>query len=282
MTPPATCGSRSPARCGSTTRRRRPSVRSSPERRRARPQWQWLGLAAALVLVTRGRLPAAGRTAASAAVAGIDVVGRRRQRARNGSVEAVKDELTLAVQHYQKAIAELEAMARTEARGWIPTRASVVQRNLGTIDQAIAESQTALIDDPDERAGARQSLRRPAAEGTVLRPRCHSSTRCARAILPASRARRAEENSHDRTLPVRTLDHRRGRSRAAALAAGRAGGVGWPGTEARRCARRGAARRAARDARDRPQRRRGGPRRLGGRSASNRCAPSRRRGKRRP
>ena len=77
--------------------------------------------------------------------------------ARNGSVESVKDELTQAVQHYQNAIAELEAMARTESAGLDTDTASVVQRNLGTIDQAIAESQTALTTDPAN-APARDSL----------------------------------------------------------------------------------------------------------------------------
>jgi len=120
-------------------------------------KWQWLGLAAALVLVTVGAYllqggpqPALPSTASTSSDGAGNV-------ARNGSVEAVKDELTLAVQHYQKAIAELEAMARTESAGLDTDTALVVQRNLGTIDQAIAESQTALTDDPAS-PSARDSL----------------------------------------------------------------------------------------------------------------------------
>ncbi len=69
----------------------------------------------------------------------------------------MKTELALAVQHYENAIAELEAMARQEAAGMDSAMATVVQQNLGRVDAAIAESRTALTVDPSN-APARDSL----------------------------------------------------------------------------------------------------------------------------
>jgi hypothetical protein len=114
---------------------------------------QWIGLAAALVFVTllvyvvRGPQPSPASTNAGAAG----------NAATSGSVEAVTAELTLAMQHYQNAISELETIAKTGNGDLDPAVAATVQRNLGVIDQAIAESRDALTTDPAS-APARSSL----------------------------------------------------------------------------------------------------------------------------
>jgi hypothetical protein len=114
---------------------------------------QWIGLAAALVFITLlvyvvrgpGTPPPAATTASTGNAAA------------TGSVEAVTAELTLAMQHYQNAISELETIAKAGNGDLDPAVAATVQRNLGVIDQAISESRDALTSDPAS-APARASL----------------------------------------------------------------------------------------------------------------------------
>jgi anti-sigma factor RsiW len=113
------------------------------------PALQWISLAAALVLVTIGiflvqRSPVGDAPEPAPATAA-------------GSVEAVAEELNLAAAHYEKAIAELEALARSSDEPMDTAVAAVVQRNLGAIDSAIAESRAALVSNPDSQP-ARDSL----------------------------------------------------------------------------------------------------------------------------
>ena len=115
--------------------------------------WQWLGLAAALVLVTLTLFFIQQRPLTSTQV----VSNTPGNAAPSGTVEAVKDELTLALQHYQNAITELEAVAKKDDGAIDPAVASVVQQNLGAIDRAIAESRTALDGEPTSEP-ARDSL----------------------------------------------------------------------------------------------------------------------------
>jgi len=120
---------------------------STREPRGRRAQVQWLGLAAALVIVTIG-LWMLGRTAppetapVSAEASGADLVTA---------------ELDLAVEHYERAIATLESMA---AAGDLPVEPAVtatLRENLGVVDAAIAESRQALEQDPTNQS-ARDSL----------------------------------------------------------------------------------------------------------------------------
>jgi len=105
--------------------------------------WQWLSLAAALVLVTLiaymvmhlRQSPAPGGTDASNAKA-------------SASVETVAQELSMALEHYDKAIAELETLAKNNDGTIDPATAATLQKNLGVIDQAIAESRAALASNP--------------------------------------------------------------------------------------------------------------------------------------
>jgi hypothetical protein len=64
------------------------------------------------------------------------------------AVEAIEIELRLAAEHYEKAITALEGLA-AEDRGRIdPAVAQVVERSLGLIDIAIADSRKALQGQP--------------------------------------------------------------------------------------------------------------------------------------
>jgi Putative zinc-finger len=115
------------------------------------PIWQWVGIAAALVIVTLGvyvaRRPSA--PAVTTASAG--------NPAGTGSVETVAEELSLALEHYDKAIAELELVTKNNDGSIDPQMAEVLKRNLGIIDGAIAESRLAVASNPDS-PSARDSL----------------------------------------------------------------------------------------------------------------------------
>lgn len=111
--------------------------------RRSSATWQWMGLAAGLVLVTlvaylvmrlQGPQTPATTTAGNGQTA--------------GSVESVAQELSLALEHYDKAIAQLEVLAKTNDGTIDATTAATLQNNLSVIDHAIAESRAALTADP--------------------------------------------------------------------------------------------------------------------------------------
>jgi hypothetical protein len=116
------------------------------------PAWHWAGLAAALVVVTTGtyvflQLERPAPTRAPAAAPG----------AASGSVQVFADELTEAMTHYEKAIAELELITKTNNGSLDPTLAATLQKNLLVIDDAIAESRTAFTREPTS-VPARDSL----------------------------------------------------------------------------------------------------------------------------
>jgi tetratricopeptide (TPR) repeat protein len=127
-----------------------PAVSRAPaprERRSRAGLGQWLGLAAALVLVTLGlywfqqRTPlVAPETTAGPAV-----------------MDPAASELNLALQEYERAISELQSLAESGQSTIDPALADMIQQSLGAIDQAIAESRTALVTNPDSEP-ARASL----------------------------------------------------------------------------------------------------------------------------
>jgi len=122
---------------------------------RTRPSnaaWQWVGLAAALVLIATGAYVFRGTTETPASI--VQSAGNANEA---GSVEAVTTELGLAMAHYEKAVAELERIAKTDDGTLDPVVAATLQRNIGVIDQAITESRTALTEAPAS-APARDSL----------------------------------------------------------------------------------------------------------------------------
>lgn len=124
--------------------------------------WQWGAIAAVLVLavalalmVTWTRRPVpTPETAATHQDEGIRPAGNA---AVPGSVEGVEAELKMAEEHYENAIRGLEQVARTNDGALDPQVAATVKRNLEVIDQAIAESRTALNTEPQSQP-ARESL----------------------------------------------------------------------------------------------------------------------------
>ena len=78
-------------------------------------------------------------------------------------VQSVETEFRLAEQHYQNAIAKLEQAAQLDqasadqSAAIDPQTAAMLQKNLQVIDQAIAESRSALRSEPQS-APARDSL----------------------------------------------------------------------------------------------------------------------------
>ena len=71
--------------------------------------------------------------------------------------QSVETELRLAEEHYQRAIAGLEQITKAESAQLDPQVASVLQKNIAVIDQAIAESRAALQTQPTSDV-ARESL----------------------------------------------------------------------------------------------------------------------------
>ena len=72
-------------------------------------------------------------------------------------VQSVEMELSLAEQHYEKAIAGLEQIAKAGEGVLDPQIAATLQKNLGVIDQAIRDSRTALQSQPTSQL-AQESL----------------------------------------------------------------------------------------------------------------------------
>jgi anti-sigma factor RsiW len=106
----------------------------------------WLGAAAALILATViglmpliNRAPALHDDSATAAAADADA---------EVTVESVTAEFEAAEKHYQKAIDDLQTIANKDTGELDPQVASVLQKNLTVIDQAITESRAALKSQP--------------------------------------------------------------------------------------------------------------------------------------
>ena len=121
------------------------SSRVLPARPAPRAWMPWLGLAAALVIVTVGVwvvTPPGDERGAGSEATGVD---------------AVSAELNLAMQHYERAIATLEEMSASGDLPVEPAITATLRENLGVVDQAIADSQQALAADPASES-ARDSL----------------------------------------------------------------------------------------------------------------------------
>jgi anti-sigma factor RsiW len=121
---------------------------------RAAPRalWQWVGLAAALLAITTalwwmGRQPVAPPAADQAAA----------RTAVPGTVEAVNEALDQAVEHYERAIGELQSLAAQGSTAIDPTVAAALETEGQAIDRAIAVSRSAVNSDPDSDS-ARVSL----------------------------------------------------------------------------------------------------------------------------
>jgi anti-sigma factor RsiW len=73
------------------------------------------------------------------------------------SVEAVQTEVDVAQQQFEKAIADLEKVAKANQTALDPGTSQTIDKNLGIIDQAIAENRAAVKAEPASVA-ARETL----------------------------------------------------------------------------------------------------------------------------
>jgi anti-sigma factor RsiW len=111
----------------------------------ARANWPvWLGAAAALILATViGLLPLMNRETEHD-----DTAQTETAEPAEVTVESVTAEFEAAERHYQKAIEDLQTIANKDTGELDPQVASVLQKNLTVIDQAITESRAALQSQP--------------------------------------------------------------------------------------------------------------------------------------
>jgi hypothetical protein len=129
-------------------------VPSAPRAGAPAAAWQWMGLAAALVLVTSAVYVVArpdGPTVAPVVTA-VDSNAEDVP-----TVETVEDTLRRAEAEYERAIAQLEQIVRSGSEDVSADALDTLQRNVTTIDSAIAESRAALTDNPASQP-ARTSL----------------------------------------------------------------------------------------------------------------------------
>ena len=107
----------------------------------------WLGAAAALVITTAvGVAPLLMRPAVpNGKAAGAPPADT------DPTVASVTAEFEAAEQHYQKAIADLEAITQQNTSELDPQVVDVLKTNLSVIDQAISESRSALRTQPASR-----------------------------------------------------------------------------------------------------------------------------------
>lgn len=119
--------------------------------RRAASLVPWLGLAAALVLVTLGVYLV---TQAPAPVPS-DIVASNA--GSSDPVETAVEELSKAAKHYENAMIELEKLAAANDGDLDPTLATMLRNQLELADRAIAESRQAMQSDPTSQP-ARDSL----------------------------------------------------------------------------------------------------------------------------
>lgn len=135
-------------------RLREQGVRGNELSRARHAMLQWMAIAALLVLAVGATLfvtwtpRSTPSTPAQADGSNGPVVA---------SVQGIEAELKLAEEHYERAISGLEQIATADDSPLEPQVAEAVKRNLQVIDQAIAESRSALRVEPQNQP-ARESL----------------------------------------------------------------------------------------------------------------------------
>jgi len=126
-----------------------PPAKPSPSER-----WQWLGLAAALMITTLAVYSmATPDPPAPVAVA----AGTSGNVTEVPTVETVEETMKRAEAEYEKAITQLEQLVKSGDASVSAASVATLQRSLTTIDSAIAESRAALTNSPDSQP-ARTSL----------------------------------------------------------------------------------------------------------------------------
>lgn len=109
-----------------------------------------LAIAIGAAFVLRGRLADQPAPAVTSAQPHVDEPARAAAPpAGAGLARSVEAEMQMAEAHYERAIAGLEQIARSEEKELDPQLAATLRKNLGVIDQAISESRAALKAQPD-------------------------------------------------------------------------------------------------------------------------------------
>jgi len=116
--------------------------------------WQWIGLAAALLIVTAGVYVGARPDPPMAPPTIVRADGNASDAP---TVETVEDTLRRAEAEYEKAIAQLEQILKSGDPAISANAIATLQRNFTTIDSAITESRAALTGNPESQP-ARTSL----------------------------------------------------------------------------------------------------------------------------
>lgn len=131
--------------------------RVAPASTHARRGAGLLAIAAALVLAVGAAIYFVSRIAPNPAPAATTAAAPGGNAPSPVTVQSIADDLMTAERHYQSAIVKLEEAAKSDNGVIDPEMAAVLERNLQVIDQAIAESRTALQTEPQS-APARDSL----------------------------------------------------------------------------------------------------------------------------
>ena len=108
----------------------------------------WLAAAAALLVITTAGMLSLTRPNTAHENEQVAATASAVSSQPDDPVASVQAELQLATEHYEKAIQQLEQIARSENGTLDPQVAAVFQRNLLVIDQAIGESRAALQTQP--------------------------------------------------------------------------------------------------------------------------------------
>jgi anti-sigma factor RsiW len=124
-----------------------------------RVSYAWLGIAAALVLAAGVSVMMLLRTtpAGTPAPAAKSTTAPAGNAAGTESVEAAQNAVDSAQAEYEKAIGNLQKVAQEHMSALDPQTATVIEKNLGIIDGAIAENRAAVKAEPASVA-ARETL----------------------------------------------------------------------------------------------------------------------------
>ena len=127
---------------------------ATPETSSRSEKWQWLGLAAALLLTTLA-VYSITKPEVTAPVAVTDNTGGNG--AEVATVETFDETMQRAQTEFEKAITQLEQLVKSGDPRISAAAAATLQKNVVTIDSAIADSRRAVTSNPDSQP-ARTSL----------------------------------------------------------------------------------------------------------------------------
>ena len=117
----------------------------------------WLAAAAAVILAVASAVLLLRPAAVPRSPAPATAVNGGGNATETKSVETVQNEVDTAQQQFEKAIAELEKVAKANQQALDPSTSQTIEKNLGIIDQAIAENRAAVKSEPASVA-ARETL----------------------------------------------------------------------------------------------------------------------------